>query len=237
VERVELTVLTPTAVRNDAPEPRPREKDQPVVLSCSNPAGDLTDWAPVPGHLTLAGTKADPVTVAAFLDAVGTIGRNTNSGEVLFVRSHLGSDSRASFVADKGVAFADGVLSARFMATLGDDGHPPVTMPTRAVLSLCSGAGAGDFSGLSLGLAAACRLSGAEEVVTTLFNVLDTPWGCQFDERLAVAATRKDALASALRDLQLQCLAEWRTRSVLALGRDTQEGPHPLVWAAYVLVN
>jgi CHAT domain len=237
VERVELTVLTPTAVRNDAPEPRPRETDQPVVLSCSNPAGDLKNWAPVPGHVTLAGTKADPVTIAAFLDAVDAIDRDANAGEVLFVRSHLGSDSRASFVADKGVAFADGVLSARSMATLGDDGRPPVAMTTRAVLSLCSGAGAGDFSGLSLGLAAACRLAGAEEVVTTLFKVLDTRWGCLFDERLAAAATGKDALASALRDLQLQCLAEWRTSSVLALGRDSEEGPHPLVWAAYVLVD
>lgn len=237
VERIEVTIVTPTAVRARAPRPQQRVVNHRIVLSCCDPAADLLPWSAVRGDVTLDGRQSgtDGVPVQAFLHAVE--GMDHSNDGVLFIRSHLGTDSTAGHIADKGIAFADGVLTARLLALHHDDGSPICEMPPRVVLALCSGAGSGEASGLAIGLAAACRLAGAEEVVATLFDVIDSGWSCEFDHRLAEAATQPSPLGSSLRRLQLQSLSEWRAASVTAHSRPPDDGPTPLVWAAYGVVN
>jgi hypothetical protein len=173
------------------------------------------------------------VPLSAFISLLDE--RAWDRSEVLFVRSHLGRASNAGHVADSGVEFADGILSARLMSTRMDSGAPLVPMPPRVVLALCSGSGAADAVGLNLGLAAACRVAGAEEVLTSNFNVLDTQWSCDLDHRLARCATTPAPLAASLRELQLECLAEWRSASLTGFG-SPEIGPLPVIWACYGVV-
>ncbi|WP_240522144.1 CHAT domain-containing protein [Amycolatopsis vastitatis] len=151
------------------------------------------------------------------------------------MRSHLGSSSGAPYIADRGILFSDGVFGARDLAMTAPSGKPRTALPPRTVLALCSGAGAGDSSGLALGLAAACRLAGSAEVVTSVFDVPDTSWGCDFDRRLAEAVSRPEPVASALRRLQLECLHEWR-RADVDDSTEWDQLPHPLIWASFVVV-
>ncbi|HEY0693529.1 MAG TPA: CHAT domain-containing protein, partial [Kribbella sp.] len=234
VERIELQVLTPSAVRASAPRPSRRTTAQPVVLSCSNPDGELKDTPPVPGGTVLAGGASTPVTVAQFETAVRSA--RWNQGGTLFVRSHLGSSSGAPYVADRGILFSDGVLSARDLALTVSGGDPRMPLPNRTVLALCSGAAVGDASGLALGLAAACRLAGSEEVITSAFDIPDTSWGSKFDLRLAEAVSRPEPTVTTLRQLQLECLNEWQRASI---DDDTHwdNMPHPLIWASFVVVR
>lgn len=239
VERVELTLITPTAVRTSTRGRRERSGIEPhrVIVSCSNPAGDLLPWEPVRGDVVLAAEPygSNAVPLERFIECASNTG--SGDGGVLFVRSHLAQESNAGYVADEGIAFSNGVLSARSLSLRELDGSPVCPMPQRVVLALCSGAGAADAAGLSLGLAAACRLSGADEVVASLFNVLDSGWSCEFDHRLAAVSCEPGPLSVSLRRLQLQALQEWRLASVNAIGAPAGDGPNPLVWAAYVVVR
>lgn len=233
IERAELTLLTPTAIRADSPRPAVRTAKLPVVVSCSNPDGKLVDADPVVGEVTLSGNGSSRITVSEFVDALQSCA--CDNGGVLFIRSHLGSSSGAPYIADRGILFADSVLSARDLALNRHNGPSETSLPTRTVLSLCSGAGSGDTSGLALGLAAACRLSGSEEVVTSTFNIPDTRWGCAFDLRLAEAATGLTPMVTALRQLQITCLQEWRLASEVA-GLGWDNFPIPLIWASFMVV-
>ncbi|WP_214404721.1 CHAT domain-containing protein [Pseudonocardia lacus] len=236
VERVELTLLTPTAVRASVPRAGDRDAGgRAVRLSVCNPAGDLREAPPVPADVVLDGgpPSGTPVSLARFVEEIDSTRWPPDA--VLFVRSHLGSSSNAGFVADSGIAFADEVLSARLIATRMPDGEPLVPVPRRVVLALCSGSGAADATGLTLGIASACRLAGAQEVLTSNYNVFDTTWCSGFDHRLANAATRPGPAAAALRDLQLDCLDEWRSAPQRAR-RSIRNSPTPLVWAAYGVV-
>src|SRR5258708_39239469 len=118
------------------------------------------------------------------------------------------------------------------LAARGRDGGPTVPMPGRVVLALCSGAGSADPAGLTLGLAAACRLSGAEDILTSHYNVIDSAWSAKLDHRLAAVAVDPAPMAAVLRRLQRECLHEWRDPHRPRTLRPDQ-GPTPLVWAAY----
>lgn len=237
VERIELHVITPTAVRARAAKPRHSRCFRRIVVSCCNPTGDLLPWPPVDADIVLDGNSLDEggVPLERFLQVAEELDPPPDS--VLFIRSHLSTGSSTNYIADQGIAFMDGVLSARSLNLREEDGTPVCRLPGRVVLALCSGAGSADASGLVLGLAAACRLAGAEEVVTTLFDVIDSAWSCELDHRLAEIAVRPEPLATSLRTLQLECLSEWRSAAVTASEHSPDEGPTPFTWAAYGVVN
>jgi hypothetical protein len=233
VEGVELTFATTAAVRAAAPPPPSDPAPAPVLLACSNPTGDLVPWAPVPGRVTLEGSEGDPVPGDALVGALGAL--ETRDG-VLVVRGRSGAEPTFALVAEHGIVVADGVVSARTLAQWGCDG---LRLPRRVVLALCSGAGSSEASGSSLGLAAACRSLGAEEVVTSVFAVIDSAWSRGFDERLTAVATGAEPLSAAVRRLQLEALEEWEARA--ASTRDpvvaAAEGPVPVAWAGYGVVT
>lgn len=229
VERIELTFLTPTAVRAIAPARGETTHPRRLAVSVCNPDRTLRAFAPVDGAVILDGAEG-VVTLERFTDLMSPA--TMRPDDVLFVRSHLGKTSTVGHIAEQGILFGDGVLSARMLAERGGHGGPAVPMPGRVVLALCSGAGTADPAGLTLGLAAACRLSGAEEVLTSHYNVIDSEWSAELDHRLAAVAVDPAPMAAGLRRLQRECLHEWQDPRRLRTVRPDQ-GPAPLVWAAY----
>jgi hypothetical protein len=237
IEHAELQVLTPAAVRGHARQWPAPNGPVPVVLSVNNADGSLEKSDPVPAQRLLDGnppmdSELGPgIPLKDFQEACHAILPGTDG--VLFIRGH---SSGALYAADRGILFADDVLAARdFSGRTTRAELPDITVPRRVVLALCASAGSPDASGLALGSSAACRVNGAEAVIASLYEVFDTTWSCDLDHRLVEAATQPKPLRTALRDLQLNCLDEWRAH-VRAREKPPEVGPTPLVWAAYAVV-
>jgi tetratricopeptide (TPR) repeat protein len=105
--------------------------------------------------------------------------------------------------------------------------------PARVLLSACSTSGYGTtpqepgLAGEWLGVAAAVLFAGADEVIATLFDVVDLPATKRFERRLASELTTASNAAAALRHLQVAALSEWRAGKRMP----------PLVWAAYACLG
>jgi hypothetical protein len=240
IEHAELQVLTPAAVRAHAVQWRPPDRPLPVLLSANNADGSLGKSDPVPaqrlldGNPPMDGEPGAGIRLQDFLEACRAIAPGTDG--VLFIRSHSGRAVGPGYAADRGIVFAGDVLAPRDISgrtTRAD--LPDLTVPRRVVLALCASAGSSDASGLALGISAACRTNGAEEVTASLYEVPDTNWSCDLDHRLVEAATQPKPLRTALRDLQLACLDEWRAH-VRAPEKSPEVGPTPVVWAAFAVV-
>jgi hypothetical protein len=243
VERVQLTFLTPAALRLASPPANSMDMiPRRLQMSVCNPAGDLLDAPAVGADRVLDGNPSGnssrgsgKVSLRDFFELF--VDQDWAGDGVLFIRSHLASASRAGNIADSGIAFADKVLTARNLSVRSDSGEPVARMPRRVVLALCSGSGSADASGLALGLAASCRLAGAEEVLTSNYDVLDTEWAGEFDHRLASAAIRPEPMSVAFRELQLASLKEWKLASMRSGFSGADIDPLPLIWASYGVVN
>jgi tetratricopeptide (TPR) repeat protein len=114
----------------------------------------------------------------------------------------------------------------------------PYQFPARVLLSACSAAGFGQTSqsvpgldGEWLGVAAAVMQAGADEVVATLFDLVDSRGTARFEDRLASLLLTTPDAAAALRRTQIETLGEWRARP------SYPENVAPLIWAAYACLG
>jgi hypothetical protein len=114
----------------------------------------------------------------------------------------------------------------------------PYQFPARVLLSACSAAGFGQttqavpgLDGEWLGVAAAVMQAGADEVIATLFDLIDSRGTARFENRLASLLLATPDAASALRQAQIEALGEWR-----AATRNLQLAA-PLIWAAYACLG
>jgi hypothetical protein len=128
---------------------------------------------------------------------------------------------------------AEQLLTARELLTR-DAESAAYPFPARVLLSACSASGYGALSeptpGLAgewLGVAAAVLHAGADEVVATLFDVIDTRATTRFERRLITLLMSSPDAASALRQIQMESLTEWRRNRRMP----------PLIWAAYVCLG
>ena len=115
---------------------------------------------------------------------------------------------------------------------------PPYPFPARVLLSACSASGFGQTSqtvpgldGEWLGVAAAVLQAGADEVVATLFDLIDTSGTAKFENRLVTLLRSTPDAATALRQAQVEALDEWRSR------RPNLWAMPPLIWAAYACLG
>jgi hypothetical protein len=130
-------------------------------------------------------------------------------------------------------AGAEQLLSAREL--LARDGQQPsYPFPARVLLSACSTSGYGGtteripgLAGEWLGVAAAVLHAGANEVVATLFDVLDVRTTAKFERRLVALLRSTPDAASAVRQAQVEALSEWRHSRRLP----------PLIWAPYACLG
>ena len=135
----------------------------------------------------------------------------------------------------------DSHLSAEDIFAGVSSGSGP-RFPSSVVLSACSssgsqGAGAGEW----LGLAAAVLTAGAQQVVCTIWSVLDTKHTAMFDLTVAKLIAAGLDPAAALREAQLEGLASWRRSAHDADSRTSRSAllsvPYPLIWGAYICVG
>jgi hypothetical protein len=172
----------------------------------------------------------------------GALARLT-AGEpgLLFYSGHAVSAGEGGDDRDA-LALAEGeTLSAHMLFS----GRPGFAMPARVLLSACSSAGAGGAgAGEWLGLSAAFLWRGARQVVATNWAIWDTPFTGGFDRELAELLQRGGDPAVALRQLQLEALAAWRS-SEHDLSQHGADGlPYgvdliafPVIWGAYTCVG
>jgi tetratricopeptide (TPR) repeat protein len=147
--------------------------------------------------------------------------------------SHPTDEVLGTAVMSGASAGAEQLLSAREL--LPRDGQPPpYPFPARVLLSACSTSGYGGtteripgLAGEWLGVAAAVLQAGADEVVATLFDVLDVRATTKFERRLITLLSSTPDAASAVRRAQVEALGEWRRNRRLP----------PLVWAPYACLG
>ncbi|MEV5961482.1 CHAT domain-containing protein [Kribbella sp. NPDC051952] len=200
------------------------------VVACLDPRSDLTFSRTVPegaAH-TLSGPAASVSGVSVMLAA----GRPSVPA-VFYYSGHAVQEGLGGDIED-GLALSDGILYARNFFAATDQGQPALPVPDRAVLAACASSGSGGAgSGEWLGLAASLLWAGGRQVVATNWSVWDTPFTEKFDQRLVEAMRTAPSVALALRNLQLEFLAEWRESTAGIFGLPDTDAPFPLTWAAY----
>ena len=142
-----------------------------------------------------------------------------------------------------GVASGDAAAGAQKLLTsrelLAAEGEaPPYQFPARVLLSACSAAGFGEITqtvagldGEWLGVAAAVLQAGADEVIATLFDLIDSSGTTKFENRLVNLLMSTPDAAAALRQAQVEALGEWRA------GRTNLRAKTPLIWAAFACLG
>jgi CHAT domain len=124
------------------------------------------------------------------------------------------------------------LLTARELL-VPEKGQPAFRFPAKVLLSACSTSGYGTspqvpgLAGEWLGVAAAVLHAGADEVVATLFDVIDVRATTRFERHLVTLLRTTPDASSALRQAQIEALDEWRR------GRRMP----PLIWAAYICMG
>lgn len=138
---------------------------------------------------------------------------------------------------DDAVAGAQQLLTAREL--LSAEGEPsPYQFPARVLLSACSASGFGQtnqtapgLDGEWLGVAAAVLQAGADEVIATLFDLIDVKGTARFENRLVALLMSTPDAAAALRTVQIEFLNGWRVK------RTDLRAMSPLIWAAYACLG
>ena len=142
-----------------------------------------------------------------------------------------------------GIASGDAAAGAQKLLTsrelLAAEGEPPpYQFPARVLLSACSAAGFGrttqtaaGLDGEWLGVAAAVLQAGADEVIATLFELIEGRGTAKFEGRLVNLLMSTPDAAAALRQAQVEALGEWRA------GRTNLAAKSPLIWAAYACLG
>jgi tetratricopeptide (TPR) repeat protein len=135
------------------------------------------------------------------------------------------------------VTGAERLLTSRELLA-ADKERATYQFPARVLLSACSAAGFGQTSqstpgldGEWLGVAAAVMQAGADEVIATLFDLIDDEGTARFEDRLASLLLTTPTAAAALRLTQIEALAEWRA------GSGNPQSVAPLIWAAYACLG
>lgn len=217
----------------------------PVALACFNPTGDLAHatYAIRPGSrlLTFDGDQSDngsEATVDNLLAELRHIG--SGSSATFFYSGHASSGVLGADL-DSGFVLRDGILSAEAMFASSPT-EQTIVFPVRALLSACGSSGAaGAGRDEWLGLAAACLVNGARQVIATAWPIWDLPFTAKFDEALLTRVEEDDDVASGLRHVQLSCLEQWRGSDHDLTSEELPRLPAdlsvPLVWAAYQFVG
>ncbi len=216
----------------------------PLHVACVDPRDDLAhSREPPPGaRIVLGGDPHDRDGEATLARLAEELGRLSPGQPGLFYYSgHAVADGLGGDDRDALALAGEDMLSAHDMFA----GTVPVAMPARVMLSACSSAGAaGSGGGEWLGLTAAALWRGASQVVATNWPIWDTPFTADFDHRLAGRLQRSPDAATALRDLQLATLAEWRVSGHDLSGHEepgvplsARELAFPLIWGAYACVG
>ncbi|MFD3735541.1 CHAT domain-containing protein [Streptomyces sp. NPDC058632] len=240
VERAALRMWTstPTQLTRSARRGRPDSSPAPFLLACDNPDGTLrerTSESVVRSAATLleaAGSPA-PATKKALLQALHQIGPSTRG--LFFYRGHAVHDSDPAWSALP-LAGDDYLSSGELFGCL-DDGTPFLPVPERVVLSCCSSSTASSLGGEAIGLAAGAIQSGADQVIATSVDILDTSFTEVFEDLIVeeMLARPQDNHVDLLRRLQLRMLNEWKIcslRGTTDSGDDVRD-PHPVIWASY----
>jgi hypothetical protein len=214
---------------------------RPVLVACVNPTSDLGNATYEPDAVTaLVGSSTIAAEVPTLQRLVTALSR-INSGEdgIFYYSGHTsggsGDSEDALVLADRAHLSADAIFdSASQEGGLG--------FPETAIVSACSSAGAGGSgAGEWLGLSASMLYAGANQVVCTAWPIWDNSFTRHFDERLTLLTQKLVDPAVALRELQLESLAEWRSsnhdfgekKDLRVIGRL----PYPLIWAAFMSVG
>jgi hypothetical protein len=214
---------------------------RPVLVACVNPTSDLSNATYEPDAVTaLIGSNTIAAEVPTLQRLVAALSR-IDPGEdgIFYYSGHTfggsGDSEDALVLADRETLSADEIFNSA-----SQDGG--LAFPETAIVSACSSAGAhGAGAGEWLGLSAAMLYAGANQVICTAWPIWDNPFTRQFDERLTSLTQRLADPAVALRELQLESLAEWRASDhdfgekvdLRVIGRL----PYPLIWAAFMSVG
>ncbi|MEV7994968.1 CHAT domain-containing protein [Streptomyces sp. NPDC086077] len=243
VERAALRMWTstPTQLMRSARGARtgqPSSSPAPFLLACDNPDGTLrerTSESVVRSAATLLEAVGSPVpaTKEALLQALHRIGPSAQG--LFFYRGHAVHDSDPAWAALP-LAGDDFVSSGELFGSL-DDGTPFLPMPQRVVLSCCSSSTASSLGGEAIGLAAGAVQSGADQVIATSVDILDSSFTEVFEDLIVEGMLERPQgdHAALLRRLQLRMLNEWKIcslRGTTDTGDDVRD-PHPVIWAAY----
>ena len=216
----------------------------PLHVACVDPRDDLPNsHRPPDGARVVLGGDPDKRDGSATLAALAAALAPLRPGQpgLLYYSGHAVNDGLGGDDQDALALAGKDVLSAH--ALFSEDA--PLPMPARVQLSACSSAGAtGAGGGEWLGLTAAVLWRGARQVIATNWPIWDTPFTADFDHRLADELQRAADPAAALRELQLEALAQWRLsehdlsdREDDGLPGSASELPFPLIWAAYTCVG
>jgi len=238
IERAVLRMWTSTPTQlNRRSRPRPLPGTPiPFLLACDNPDGTLrerTTISPAMSAKTVLGGpgSACPATKDAVLYALHEIGPGTPG--LFFYRGHGVHDSDPAWSA---LPLVDGSVQAGELFGTLDGGAPFLPMPSRVIVSGCSTSGGSLLAGEGLGLAAGLIQAGAEQVISTATDVMDTSFTEAFEDLLIKGSLAPNAdNAVVLRAAQLKMLHEWKLYSLRGGidHRDDIKDPHPIIWAAY----
>ena len=148
-----------------------------------------------------------------------------------------------------GITSGDAAAGAQQLLTsrelLAAEGEPPpYQFPARVLLSACSAAGFGTttqtaagLDGEWLGVAAAVLQAGADEVIATLFELIEGRGTAKFEGRLVNLLVSTPDAAAALRQAQVEALGEWRAGEWRAGRTNPLAAKSPLIWAAYACLG
>lgn len=212
----------------------------PLVISVSDPRGDLAEaatWPPATTHLF-----SDPAVAAASAMADGRLIAEVGSASAVtsFLRSvHPGAASMLLCrthheVGDAADPLATGglLLAGESRLAPGAFLRPPTddrpNCPETAMLVGCDTLGAAighEWTSLSTAL----LWAGARQVVTTLWPVLDTEVAAHIEDRLVNAVLAGEDIAEKIRAIQLEGLERWRTEATASVERA------PYTWACYTV--
>lgn len=111
-----------------------------------------------------------------------------------------------------------------------------VPIPSHVILSACSSSGAsGTGAGEWLGLAGSLLRGGAREIVATAWPILDTEFTAHFERNLINRICADGDSAAALRQSQLEALANWR--GLRGQPIDPLRSSLPRTWAAFQMIG
>ncbi|MFI9612343.1 CHAT domain-containing protein [Streptomyces sp. NPDC052023] len=217
---------------------RPASAPAPFLLACDNPDGTLrerTSESVVRSAVTLLEAAGSPVPASkdALLRALHHVGPSAHG--LFFYRGHAVHDSDPAWAALP-LAEDDFLSSGELFGSL-DDGTPFLPMPAQVVLSCCSSSTSSSLGGETLGLAAGAVQSGADQVIATCVDILDTSFTEVFEDLIVEGMLERPQgdHADLLRRLQLRMLNEWKIcslRGTTDTGDDIRD-PHPVIWASY----
>jgi hypothetical protein len=126
------------------------------------------------------------------------------------------------------LVLSDGFVSAAELAM------EPI--PSHVIVSACSSSGVnGTGAGEWLGLAGHLLKGGARQIVATAWPIPDTDFTTRFERDLAIRVCASGDAASALRQIQLEAIEQWRSRHWKS--NETLRAPMPRVWAAFQMIG